>query len=65
MSNKPKYFAMYRVTAWDVKTDKFEGLVYTQKVLLDKMAEAEEYTVEQVFLYRDHKPMPHVTYEEV
>jgi len=55
----------YRITAWDVKTDKFSGLVYTQKVLLDKMAEAGEYTVERVFLYRDHEPMSHMTYEEV
>lgn len=55
----------YRVTAWDVKSDKFSGLVYSQKVLLDKMAEADEYVVERVFLYRDHKPMDHMTYVEI
>lgn len=56
---------VFRVTAWDVKTDKFSGLVYTQKIMLDKMEEAEWYTVERVFLYRDHRPMSHMTYVEM
>ena len=56
---------MYKVTAWDVKTDRFSGLVYSQKIVMDKMAEADWYTVEMKFFYRDHKPMDGMTYCKV
>lgn len=56
---------MFKLTAWDVKTDKFSGYVYSHDVLLDKMAEAEEYVVERVFLYRRNRPMDHMIFEEI
>ena len=55
---------MWRVTAWTVESDKFNGIVYSPRILLDKVAEANEYTVQMIYLYRGHEPMPHVIYEE-
>lgn len=56
---------MYEVTAWDVVTNKFSGLVYTQAIALDKLAEGAHGTIKMVKLYRKHEPMPHMTYREV
>lgn len=56
---------IFKVTAWDVRTDKFSGYVYSQKIVLDKMEEAERYEVQRVFLYRKHRPIEGVIYEEV
>lgn len=55
----------YKVTAWDVNTDRFSGLVYTQSIALDKLAEASAGGFKMVFLYRKNKPMDHMTYVEV
>lgn len=56
---------MYRVTAWEFTSHEFSGYIYTLGVLQSKMNQIEEWTVRQVFLYRDHEPMPHMTYVKV
>lgn len=56
---------MYQVIAWHVRSDRFDGIVYSQNVVLDKMGEAKWYEVNQIFLYRDHEPMPHMTYRGI
>lgn len=56
---------MFKVMAWEIRSNKFDGLVYDQKILLDKMAEADWYKVEAKWLYREHRPMSHMTYIEL
>jgi len=54
---------VYRITAWEVKSEdpKFEGYVYSQKIVLDKWEAARgKFEVNSVFLYRDHKPSAHI-----
>lgn len=57
--------SLYEVTAWGVRTDKFSGYVYTQKIMLDKLEEAKEADIRMVKLYRNHEPMPHMTYRRI
>lgn len=55
--------SLYQVTAWEVHTDTFNGLVYTQKIALDLLQAKGGGTMEIKFLYRDHEPKtPGMTY---
>lgn len=56
----------YEVIAWKITSPEFTGIVYTQEVALDKLSESVgPVEVDKIFLYRDHKPLPHMTYRKV
>lgn len=62
---------MYRVTSWHLVTYNFsgeltfDGLVYTMGVVQSKINQAAEWTLEIRHIYRDHEPLPHMTYTKV
>jgi hypothetical protein len=59
---------IFEVTAWKVTSRDFSGIVYTQEIALNHLSRGRSWRpveIEMIKLYRDHEPLPHMTYRRV
>ncbi len=55
----------WEVTAYRVESDEFNGIVYDVSIALDMFRDNTNVFIQNIKLYRDHEPLPHMTYRKI